>query len=398
MKGTDSINRVELLSIPGVKMRFKQAISQCLKGSFSFIFAGLFTFLLFSCNFAIASSDLAAYPVQTEAKMHVVVAIPFRENMPLEPNWYSEEFVTYIANLLPQDQYEVTGYFVSLQNIPKFLDDMFALHLKHENLRVLNFCDGGEWDGYPGISVTKMWEMHAINGLVAVSGANREFLFNSDDKLRMHSYLCKAKLTTLPQALVPYQTVRSIDLNSLLSEAGLDQSWPLFCKLNVGAGALGISHSSICNNMTELKAQLERLNSDFPISDILVQPYLPGPEYTIFVINDKTYAGVRRDFNNHYNLMQEDYLMDEDNIEDEITYYPAPLAVQQVALNAIQAIPGRHHYTRVDLRADGKGNVYVIDINDRPAIGNPSTIKCMLDYNKLSESQMVLDIINSCIK
>ena len=140
---------------------------------------------------------------------------------------------------------------------------------------------------------------------------------------------------------------------------------------------MGICDASICHNIDQLLIHMSKLHTEYPKSDMIVQPYLPGPEYTVLVLGDRVYAAVQRDFHNVYNIMYEDYLTGMRNVEEEITYLPAPLHVQKIAVAAIQAIPGRHHYTRVDMRDDGHGNIYVIDINDRPGFGNPSTLKCM---------------------
>lgn len=359
-------------------------------------------FLLCSALNAVVSDskqlDAHKQPSAKKDMLHVVVAMPFIPNKPFDPNWYSPEFVTYLANLLPPERYYVTGYFVSLHNIGQFIDDVKDLHDQGENLCVLNFCDGGEWDGYPGITVTRMWEKHPISGLVPFSGADTQFIFNSDDKTLMQSHISRANLKSLPEALIPSKIVDKIDLVDLVSKKGLDQAWPLFCKLNIGAGALGISTSSICKDISELKAQLQKMHSSYPDSDILVQPYLVGPEYTVLVLKDRVYAAVRRDFHNPFNLMEEDYMHDSSVIGNEITYYSAPEHVHTLALKAIQAIPGKHHYTRVDLRNDAKGNTYVLDINDRPGFGNPSTVKCMLDFFNLSEAQLLLDIIETSKK
>lgn len=347
-----------------------------------------------------ASHSLKYKKPKKEDKVHVVVAMPFRPNMPFDPHWYTPEYVKYIADLLPAERYNVTGYFVSLENIPKFLDDMKALHDQKEKVCVLNVCDGGEWDGYPGISVLRAWEKHSVNGLIPMSGADAEFIFNSDDKAKMNAFIGKAKIKALPQALVDAEELHKDDLESLLrasiKKEHLDESWPLFCKLNIGAGALGIGASSICHNISELVAQVQKMHLNFPKSDLLLQPYLPGPEYTVFVLKDRVYVAVQRDFHNSYNVMEEDYLTGINPVEEEITYHPASKHAQQLALKAIQAIPGKHHYTRVDLRDDGKGNCYVIDINDRPGFGNPSTVKSMLEFHHLTEAKLLLDIIETC--
>lgn len=358
-----------------------------------------FVILTFLC-YSLSAVSMGKIPriapgLKKDKKMHVVVAMPFQPNIPLDPHWYTEEYVKYIENLLPSDKFTVSGYFVSLATIPQFIEDMKALYDKEKNVRVLNVCDGGEWDGYPGISVVRMWEKHPVSRLVPMTGADTEFIFNSDDKTKMNLFIRKAKLKSLPQILVTTQQFDKTDVSGLIAKEGLDKMWPLFCKLNIGAAALGIGPSSICHNIEELKIQLQKVHTEFPKSDIIVQPYLVGPEYTILVVNDEVYAGVQRDYHNHYNIMLEDYLLGVRPTEEEITFYPAPKRIQRLAVKAIQAIPGKHHYTRVDLRSDANGNTYVIDINDRPGIGNPSTVKCMVEFHQLTEAGLLLHLIES---
>lgn len=331
--------------------------------------------------------------------LHVVVALPYKPNMPLDPHWYTEDYITYIANLLPSEGYQVSGYFVSIESIPEFLDAMQKLHVEKKRLCVLNICDGGEdWDGYPGISLLKLWEKHPINGIIPKTGADSEFTLNSDDKIKMQSILRQAKLNALAETLIsPYKPLDKAHLVAQLRQDDLLHSWPLFCKLNIGAGGVAISDASICHSSDELLNQLLKMRAEFPKSNILVQPYLPGPEYTVLVVGDRVYAAVQRDFHNANNIQYEDYVTDIRPIEEEITYLSAPKHVQELALKAIKAIPGKHHYTRVDLRSDSKGNVYVIDINDRPSFGSPSTVKNMLEFNNLKESDLLRDIIETSV-
>ena len=329
--------------------------------------------------------------------VHVVVAMPFKPGIPFEPHWYSPEYVDYIASFLPKDRYVVSGYFVSLQNIPQFLDDMEKLNAEKGPIVVLNICDGGEWDGYPGLSVCLAWEKHRINGVIPKSGADYAFILNSDDKIKMQTFLAQAHLNALPQMLITSQ--QSLDpshIATLLSSAGLDSSWPLFCKLNVGAGALSINDESVCPTPNHLLTHLQKLRVAYPASDIIVQPYLPGHEYTVLVVGDRVFAAVRRDFHNPLNLNYEDYITGVRNLQEELTYYPCPAHVQKLALDALRAIPGRQHYARVDLRDDAHGKTYVIDINERPGIGTPSTVSTMLEYLHLSEAQLWQEIIATC--
>ena len=129
-------------------------------------------------------------------KTQIVVAMPFRPGLPLDPHWYTEEYVEYIANLLPLERYEVSGYFVSFENISQFLGDMEKLKAQKRDVCVLNFCDGGEWDGYVGISLCRLWEKHPINAKVRKSGADYQFILNSDDKIKMQTFLSQANLNS----------------------------------------------------------------------------------------------------------------------------------------------------------------------------------------------------------
>ena len=122
----------------------------------------------------------------------------------------------------------------------------------------------------------------------------------------------------------PKQSLDKSEINVLLAKKGLEQSWPLFCKLNIGAGAVGISDASVCHNIDQLLVHLHKMQTEYPNSDIIVQPYLPGPEYTVLVLGNRIYTAIRRDFHNAYNIMYEDYMTGIRNVEEEITYCPHP--------------------------------------------------------------------------
>lgn len=333
-----------------------------------------------------------------DIKTHVVVAMPFQEGKPLDPHWYTEDYVDYIKELLPAEHYIVSGYFVSFENMSKFIEDMKALKTTQEKLTILNFCDGGEqWDGYPGITLQRMWEKDEVcRTQIPLTGSTAKFVEESDNKLKLQMNLAEKGLPTIPQtSFNNMEFDLGINVAKTIEKAGLSNSWPLFCKLNVGAAAIMIGEASICRNAEEVEIQVKRILKEFPEVDVIVQPYLPGPEYTILVLKDKVYAGVRRDYHNPNNIMLEDYLTGVRDISEEITYAAAPKWVEELAVKAIHGIPGEHHYTRVDLREDGKGNVYVIDVNDRPGFGDPSTVKCMLEFHHLTESQLLQDILKT---
>lgn len=349
-------------------------------------------------NKIIFGALLTALPLTSIQATHVVVAVPYRgDEAPFDPHWYSPEYIDYIATLLPKEEYTTSGYFVTLPTIPQFISDINDLAKQREDLIILNFCDGGEWDGYPGVSLLVAWEKDPIHLKVPMTGGDAEFVRNSDDKIRMGEWVAKAGLHQLPSLLLTSQETEERESIERVLNTEWDAKWPLFCKLNIGAGATGVTTQSVCRSVEELKTQVARMHAQFPTSDLLIQPYLSGSEYTVLVIGESVIAAVERRFHNNDNIMLDEYISDAVPIEDEITYSPAPPHVSEVALKAIAAIPGRHHYTRIDLRDDKEGNTYVIDINDRPGFGESSTVNTMLRYNGKSGADLLLNIIKTAI-
>lgn len=365
-------------------------------------FLYLKTYTLIILTFMNCLSSLSAeikLQQSSEEKTFVMVALPCRHGLPLDSHWYTESYVDYIRSLLPSKQYEVEGYFVSLKNIEGFIQSAKQLSHQKKKMIVLNMCDGGEWDNYPGISLLSAWEKDPISKKIPLTGGSFEFILNSDDKIIMNQWMKKGGLNWLPQIAVTPEMISSLSLKQLIEHAHLDKSWPLFVKLNVGAGALGINETSICHTQEALEKKIKEMHQAYPTSNLLIQPYLPGKEYTVLVIKDKVFMAVERIYHNKHNIMLDEYLTGLRPPEEEITYAPVPKPIQDIALKAVHAIPGKHHYTRVDLRSDREGHIYVIDINDRPGFGEPSSINTMLKYHHLSDALFIQEILqgaNTC--
>ena len=329
----------------------------------------------------------------------VVVAMPHNPAVPFDPRWYTLEYYEYLKVLFPNDKYKTKEWFVSFNNIDLFLDDMQKLAKIDNEIVVLNLCDGGEWDGYPGITLMKKWEEHPVSKIVRMTGADTEFLWHSDHKARMQTHIHHAGLPTLPDLLLPHGRISSIlengKLDLLLVKEGLNEKWPLFIKLNIGAGALGVNALSVNHDLSSLKAKIVELHKNFPNSDLLIQPFLSGPEYTVLILHNTAIAAARREFNNPYQIVIGPQQLDLAGTEYGTKFGPAPDDVKELALKAVRAMPGIHHYSRVDVRADESGNLFVIDINDRPGFGPSNTLNIMLEYLQMDEADFIQRVVDS---
>ena len=137
------------------------------------------------------SASLFAMPANGNVT-GIVVAMPYRPNLPLDPHWYTADYVDYIAGLLPMDRYQVTGYFVSLENIPQFLNDMEKLKAQNGEVCVLNFCDGGEWMDTRAFPYADCGKIILSTERSASPVQHPPFILNSDDKIKIQTFLSQA--------------------------------------------------------------------------------------------------------------------------------------------------------------------------------------------------------------
>jgi len=169
-----------------------------------------------------------------------------------------------------------------------------------------------------------------------------------------------------------------------LNKCKKNWNFPVFFKLNEGDGALGVSPSSVCHNINEAKAQLERLHLEFPDKNILIQEFLEGEEFTIGVmgnINEFTFLPPIR---NDYSILPEGY----PHITTyEINYqtYTKIGQLYSYKLASDEELPPEHFklmqkytsllferlqckdYARFDFRYNEKKEIKLLEVNPNPA-------------------------------
>ena len=164
-------------------------------------------------------------------------------------------------------------------------------------------------------------------------------------------------------------------------------SYPLIIKPSREGSTIGINKA---NNRAELLSALANaLEFD---SDILVEEFVDGPEYTVTIIDDVVYPAIGLkasathelyDYDAKYLAEDTQYLLPCGLCEDDES------ELQALALQAYQSL-GCSGWGRVDVMRDQQGVFWVLEVNTSPGMTSHSLVPMAashvgLEYNALVE-------------
>ncbi|MBA2661055.1 MAG: D-alanine--D-alanine ligase [Bradymonadaceae bacterium] len=189
--------------------------------------------------------------------------------------------------------------------------------------------------------------------------------------------------------------VRSVtsaaDLKARLDEAGLDL--PLVIKLNDGGSSLGVY---ICQDLEQAYTAVSTLEPELghaASSGILVESYLDGPEYSIGYSNEVFLGAIEivpgeafYDFAAKYESKQTDYRFVEE---------PSLLArLERIGRTAYDAL-GCRGVARVDVKARGASELFVLEINTIPGMTETSLVPKLAARKGMSFAQFAEWMLDS---
>ena len=136
---------------------------------------------------------------------------------------------------------------------------------------VLNLCDTGfrnEWE--------RELDLPALLQLLDIpyTGAGPTGIVLSNDKALMSA------AARMSGVLVPEQQV----VDAAREPLELPSSYPAFIKPNVSAGSFGITEKSLVRNDEEARSYLRWIAPQIQATEVLIQEFLPGAEYTVGLI------------------------------------------------------------------------------------------------------------------
>lgn len=168
--------------------------------------------------------------------------------------------------------------------------------------------------------------------------------------------------------------------------------FPVFIKPVGGGCSVGISQNSVIHHIDDLRKQCDILFQDFGDITLIVETYLPGKEYTIGVMGYNTHTVLpivefpEEQIRCHEVKKNEGKTRETTAIihsTDPIYWLLHDIAVETfLAVKASDVI-------RLEIRSDGQGQYYVIDVNGTPSLGYQASLFYMAETLGISYGELL---------
>jgi D-alanine-D-alanine ligase len=356
--------------------------------------------------------------LNNQEKLSVSVFIPYRIT---KQGWESPDYEDgltkkHLASSFESLSIDWIWQPVTFDNLEEVVRNISTLN-KQRNVVVLNYCDGDEINGYPGISVVKLLESNKI----VFTGADSNFYDITTSKIVMKQAFVAAGVSTAPYAVL---SDFDRDIPGLCDRLGT----PLIVKPAISAASYGISLKSVVHNDEQLRVQVERLLEgqhgwQFGTDGIFVEKFINGQEFTVLIIGTpdypetiKIYPPTERAFDS--SLPEEEKFLSYEKsweiYEEEAPppngehFYHYQIAdstlhkeICELSWHAYCAVGGTG-YARVDLRMDkATQKLFVLEVNSNCGIAAAedelSSVGNMLKLCGIPFEKLISEILTEAI-
>ncbi|TDB62160.1 D-alanine--D-alanine ligase [Photorhabdus khanii] len=209
----------------------------------------------------------------------------------------------------------------------------------------------------------------------------------SMDKLRTKQLWQGIGLTVSPYVPInskQFEQFTDLQLKEYIADLGL----PLIIKPSLEGSSVGMTK---VNEISELRGALETaFHYD---TDLLVEKWLYGPEYTVAILGDTALPSIR------IQPAAVFYDYDAKYLSEETKYFcPSGLSdekeqqLTELALKAYKSV-GCSGWGRVDIMMDTDGGFYLLEVNTSPGMTSHSLVPMAARQAGLSFSQLVAKIL-----
>ena len=169
--------------------------------------------------------------------------------------------------------------------------------------------------------------------------------------------------------------------------------YPVFVKPAGGGNSIGISPDSVVYTFQQLKEQVMRLHQELGPTGLVIEQFLEGQEYTIGIIGNRTkyilpIVGFPRNMGiRDCAIKKIEYLLRDqfEIIDERDSRFNTLLELGITTFEAVQA----NDVLRIDLKEDGRGNIFVIDVNGTPALSSTGSLNFMASKLGLEHKQLI---------
>ncbi|MCG6873269.1 MAG: D-alanine--D-alanine ligase [Gammaproteobacteria bacterium] len=256
---------------------------------------------------------------------------------------------------------------------------------------VLNFCDTGLFNR-PEQEIHLGTQLELMG--LGYSGAPARAILLCFDKQVVSLLANSLGVAVANEYFLPAEAVATAEIDT----------FPALIKPNRADGSVGITKDAVVRDAGQARAYLRWLRAELPGTDLLVQEYLPGPEYGLGLIgNPETglealpmlevdYAGLPTGLAPI--LSFESKTQPDSPYWQDIRLKPAELSmvVQQdlaARCRKLFARLGLRDYGRFDFRTAADGSIRLMEVNPNPAWGYDAKLAIMAGFGGWSYAEML---------
>jgi D-alanine-D-alanine ligase len=187
--------------------------------------------------------------------------------------------------------------------------------------------------------------------------------------------------------------------------------FPMMVKPSRQDASLGINSNSVCFTLEQLQKQILYIHKAYE-QEALVEEYLDGREFNVSVIGDKNpevlaiseinFAGLP---DGEPKIVSYRAKWDEESPMYQFTIPICPADMPKRLENRIKSIAirssrciGCRDYARVDMRADSRGSIYVLEVNPNPDISPKAGFARAARSAGYSYSEIILRISEAAME
>lgn len=356
-------------------------------------------------------------PTNMERNIFVYVFIPYSliNGHPESPDYDTPTTRAELTKAFAELNVQWKWQPITFENLHDVIEEI-ASSENRDGIVVLNFCDGDEVNGFPGVSVVRSLEAAAI----AFSGADSHYYHITTSKILMKQCFERAQVMT-----APYMAITDVkkDITGLCARLGT----PVIVKPAISAASYGITLKSIVSTDDDVFLQVEELINGrhaciFPKGTIFAERFISGPEFTVFVVGSsgppdgvKVYHPVERAFNEklppserflsferYWGLYQEELPMPSDEPLYQyrlVKCEDLTARISSLARRAYMSVGGCG-YGRVDIRMENDSKeLFVLEVNSNCGISSDdqTSVGQILNLSGRSYANLLSDILNDAL-
>ena len=156
--------------------------------------------------------------------------------------------------------------------------------------------------------------------------------------------------------------------------------------------SIGMSRAATAEQLQQAWRDAAATDSDQQVA-VIAEPLLPGPEYTVAILDGQLLPSIRIESNAEFYDYQSKYFSNETQYlcPSELSE-PREQELQKLCLQAFESV-GCRGWGRVDVMVDGQGNFQLLEVNTVPGMTSHSLVPMAAKAADLSFDQLVEKVL-----